>query len=269
MSQGSTWTFFACFWHNNLLGRVTPGKYFKLWQAQHQKLSLKWWLLGPMKEHHLNRNTGFSLFKTLAASSLTFFSFFFKVCTSHTHSQLSPFHCQDLTRTLRSAPVALPRIKTRNPVSKPRQRQEAPRGATAHQRQAGLQSSQGHLERLRGSLREARPIIDTELFLAAGMEMHPKASPVPGLPAKRSQLLSLWNSSGCFQSSSTVPVLHPASPLFWQLVSMLYPMIAHQWKNWKIMSKGLGFFFPLPRFIAFKKQAGWGDNWPNSALLLV
>lgn len=98
-----------------------PWKRFKLWQAQHQKLSLKWCLFSPTKEHHLNRNTGFSLLKIPAVSSLTVFFSFLKCArltpipnflpsafkTSHacTHAEIC---------------TSVPRIKTRKPVSKPR-----------------------------------------------------------------------------------------------------------------------------------------------------
>lgn len=137
---------------------------------------------------------------------------------------------------------------TRKPASKPRPcgrrgkklfEEVQPCSKEEHQREPGLKSLQGRLGRIRGSPKEARCITDTEQPLAAGMEMHPNASPTPGLQAKQTQLLSLRNSSGCFQSSSTVPTLPPAAPLFWQLVSMLYSMMSHQWKNWNIMTKDL------------------------------
>lgn len=139
------------------------------------------------------------------------------MCTSHTHPQFSPFRFQDLTCMHTCWDLhRIPRIKTRKPVSKTRPcvgRGKKPQGAMEpsskeeHQTKAGLQSLQGHLGRLGGSPKEVQCITDTEQFLAAGAEMHPNVCPVPGLQVKRSQLLSLQNSSGCFQSGSTVPVL--------------------------------------------------------------
>lgn len=157
------------------------------------------------------------------------------------------------------------RIKARKPASKPRplgQRgkklfeEVQPCSEEEHQREPGLKSLQGCLGRIRGSPKKAQCITDTEQLLPAGTEMHPNTSPIPGLQAKQTQLLSLQNSSGCFQSSSTVPILPTTSPLFWQLVSMLYSMMSHQWKNWNVMTKDLDFPTPPASLLPKSNQGG-------------
>lgn len=73
--------------------------------------------------------------------------------------------------------------------------------------------------------------------------------------------VDVFNQAAEFPSS-------PPPPLYFDNLFLCYIQWCHisgkteiSWVRW--------FSFSLPSFIASRKQPGWGDNWPNLALLVV